>query len=309
MKIYFVDFWPAFDINNNFITKRLIQNKYTFSIDPNPDFLFCSSFGHSHFKYENCIKIYFTGENNVPDFNIYDYGIGFHHIQFQDRYLRFPLYLWNENLYKSLSEKKLEENILNRKFCNFLYTNNKQADPIREKFFIALNKYKKVDSGGRFLNNLGHGVKNKFSFIQDYKFTIAFENSSVSGYTTEKLVDPMSVNSLPIYWGNPDVNLDFNINSILHLKNENQIEEIIAQIIYLDTNDVAYSKKLKEPWLKNNLTLETWIEKLDIFLHNIFKTSSRRITTYGYNSFYFTEQKFASRFLDFPIIRKIVKNI
>ncbi|MCD7976212.1 MAG: glycosyltransferase family 10, partial [Tannerellaceae bacterium] len=156
---------------------------------------------------------------------------------------------------------------------------------------------------------LGHGVKNKFSFIQDYKFTIAFENSSVSGYTTEKLVDPMSVNSLPIYWGNPDVNLDFNINSILHLKNENQIEEIIAQIIYLDTNDVAYSKKLKEPWLKNNLTLETWIEKLDIFLHNIFKTSSRRITTYGYNSFYFTEQKFASRFLDFPIIRKIVKNI
>src|SRR5207249_8371440 len=43
----------------------------------------------------------------------------------------------------------------------------------------------------------------KRAFISQYKFTIAFENSSYPGYHTEKILDPMMVDSLPIYWGNP----------------------------------------------------------------------------------------------------------
>ena len=52
-------------------------------------------------NYPNAVKIYFTGENDVPDFNLADYALGFHYIDFGDRYLRFPLYLldhysWND---------------------------------------------------------------------------------------------------------------------------------------------------------------------------------------------------------------------
>ena len=41
-------------------------------------------------------------------------------------------------------------------------------------------------------------------------FTIAFKNDSYPGYTTEKIYEPMYVNSLPIYSGNPLVYRDFN---------------------------------------------------------------------------------------------------
>ena len=67
-----------------------------------------------------------------------------------------------------------------------------------------------------YLNNVGGPVKNKIDFIMDHKFTIAFENSSYPGYTTEKIFEPMLVNSIPLYWGNPLVDRDFNTKSFLN---------------------------------------------------------------------------------------------
>ena len=49
----------------------------------------------------------YTGENQVPDFNICDYAIGFHYIDFQDRYIRFPLYHFYQQDYE-LAMKKHE---------------------------------------------------------------------------------------------------------------------------------------------------------------------------------------------------------
>ncbi len=67
--------------------------------------------------------------------------------------------------------------------------NRFNSTKVRNNFFLKISKYKKVDSGGLALNNIGYIVKNKLEFIKDYKFTIAFENSSYSGYTTEKITD------------------------------------------------------------------------------------------------------------------------
>ena len=54
-------------------------------------------------------------------------------------------------------------------------------------------------------------------FIKDYKFVISFENSSYPGYTTQKLIEPMLVNSSPIYWGNKSVGKDFNTKSFINV--------------------------------------------------------------------------------------------
>ena len=70
-------------------------------------------------------------------------------------------------------------------------------------FFVKLSKYKQVDSGGRTLNNIGGPVEDKMEFIKDYRFVISFENAEYPGYTTEKIIQPMFVDSIPIYWGNP----------------------------------------------------------------------------------------------------------
>jgi len=289
IRINFTDFWKNFDPKNNSILRKLEKNyKVVFSEDP--DYLFYSCYGYEHLKY-NCVRIFYTGENIVPDFNICDYAIGFHYLNFNDRYRRIPLFSSRSN-YPGLLDQKKSDNrqLLNRKFCNFLYSNKNNAHPIRKKFFDKLSEYKQVDSGGGYLNNLGYKVPDKLSFLSEYKFTIAFENSAVKGYTTEKLVDPMSVNSLPIYWGNPDVGQDFNVSSFIRLENssDKEIKKVIEKIRYLDQNDDEYLKLMDKPWLTSNQFIEA--EKLfDDFINHIFSLSldkANKRAHYGYNRYY-----------------------
>lgn len=289
IRINFTDFWKGFDVENNFISKKL-KKKYTVILSEDPDFLFYSCYGFDHLKYD-CIKIFYTGENIVPDFNLCDYAIGFHYLDFDDRYRRIPLFSSRKSYKELLNQNETDsEKLLNRKFCNFLYSNKNNAHPVRKKFFDRLNEYKRVDSGGGYLNNMGHRIDDKNSFLSEYKFTIAFENSVGDGYTTEKLVDPMSVNSLPIYWGNPLVGNDFNTSSFIRLKDssDEEIEKTIKKIIYLDQHDDEYIKMLSEPWLlpSQYIDAEKIFEDflthiLTVPLHDVIKRPQ-----YGYNKFH-----------------------
>lgn len=302
IKIYFVDFWNGFNPNDNFFTK-LLSLDYNIVIDAvSPDYVFYSCSSFNIYKYPNAVKIYFTGENDVPDFNLADYAIGFHYIDFEDRYLRFPLYLldhyaWND--LDSLSTKLVSNDLVNRKFCNFVYSNKKNADPIRDKFFFELSKYKKVDSAGRLYNNVNGPVKDKCAFLKNYKFTIAFENSSVNGYTTEKVVEPMLVNSIPIYWGNKLIGKDFNKSSMFVIEDENDFSRIIDEIKFLDQNDDVYLSKLREKWFLREDEKGYWTNLLMSFLYNIFEQSpleAKRCPCYGFVKIYIKEEERSSYF-------------
>lgn len=273
IKINFTDFWKNFQPENNYLF-NFLSKYYTVTLCDNPDYLFFSVYGDDHLKYNshNCIKILYTGENLVPDFNHCDYAIGFHFLNFEDRYLRFPLYLIYSGYDSLFTPKSLEkEKVLKRKFCNFVYSNSVNADPFRTLFFEELSKYKKIDSGGRLMNNIGGPVKDKLQFIHDYKFTLAFENSAVNGYTTEKIMEPMTVGSIPIYYGNPLIEKDFNIKSFVHVKSKREIKKIIEYIIQLDQNDEAYIEKWQNPWMgEQHKTLTEWEDSLHFFLEKIF---------------------------------------
>ncbi|WP_300449474.1 glycosyltransferase family 10 [uncultured Helicobacter sp.] len=170
-------------------------------------------FGVEHIHYD-CVRIFYTGENITPNFNICDYAIGFEHIQFLDRYIRYPLYLFYEadfekalHKHENISSKTLQNKT---RFCNFIVSNGR-ADPLREATFRALNAYKKVDSTGKYLNNIGGAIKDKFAFQQQCLFSLCFENSSTPGYLTEKLIQAAAAQTIPIYWG--DTHLQGNIES------------------------------------------------------------------------------------------------
>jgi len=155
------------------------------------------------------------------------------------------------------------------------------------QFFKRLSEYKRVDSGGKLENNIGGYIADKIYFISAYKFTLAFENSCVDGYTTEKLIQPMYVNSLPIYWGNPRVHLDFNIESMVYVKDYNAMEEAVAEIIALDNDDAAYCEKLQKPWFLNE-EFKNWQKKMAHFLCHIIeqdKEKAIRRAKYGRNSY------------------------
>ena len=248
IKVNFADFGPRFQKEHNYFT-RLLFDHYKLELTENPDFLFYSVFGESYRKYD-CIRIFYTGENRRPNFYECDYAFSFDHDDYGGRNYRLPVYVGHTScdVTELTREKPDLDSIVTSKtkFCNFLVSNSKAKERI--EFFYKLSKYKKVDSGGRFLNNIGGPVKNKMEFIQDYKFTIAFENFSYPGYTTEKILDPMCCHSIPIYWGNPFVYKDFNTKSFINCHEYEDFDEVIERIIEVDSDNELYKRYLAEPY-------------------------------------------------------------
>ncbi len=239
------------------------------------------------FRYENSIKIFLNAENTVPDFNTFDYAVGFDDLSFGDRYIRHPLFA-RYSSYPLLAERKKEPDasLLTRKFCSFVVSNSEFADPMREKFFKRLSKYKRVDSGGRFLNNIGGPVKDKLAFLREYKFNIAFENSVSPGYTTEKIMEAYVAQSIPIYYGNPTVERDFRLNSMIRVKDESDIDRAIEEIIRLDNDDDAYMEMVTARCLTED-DPGIYDKRLLAFLTHIFEQPlelARRRNRYGYQA-------------------------
>ena len=269
IKIKFVDFWGDFNVEDNFIT-RLLSPRYNVEVTDNPDYLFFGTFGYRHLRY-NCVKIMFIGENIAPDFNLCDYALGFDFIEFGDRYMRLPLYCTYDS-FAMITDKLLqpEEALLNRRFCCMVVSNNRHSSPHRELFFKLLSEYKQVDSGGRLWNNVGGPVADKLEFIAKYKFNIAFENSSVCGYTTEKIMEPMTVNTLPIYWGNPLVCKEFNAASFVNVNDFTSMEDAVQHIVDLDNDDSRYLQMIKATKIVNEDIIK-WEDRLLKFLSNIIE--------------------------------------
>ena len=282
IKVKFVDFWENFDPQHNFIAK-IISKIYRIELSDTTDYLFFSVFGYENIDYHNCTKIFYSGENITPDFNICDYAIGFNFLSFGDRYIRIPFYTAYGVQQLAAPKVIVPEVVLNRKFCSFVVSNAKGA-PERERFFQLLSEYKQVDSGGRYKNNVGGPVPDKTAFIKDYKFNIAFENSMCDGYTTEKIMEPMLVNSVPIYWGNKLIDRDFNPASFINVSSYSSLEEAVEHIVRLDQNDDEYLSLLSAPWFNEENYLN-WEEQLIVFFDNIFEkplSESRYIPTHGY---------------------------
>ncbi len=209
--------------------------------DINPQFVFYSVWGYRYLEYVNAIRIFFTGENVHPDFNLCDYAFGFDRMTFEDRYYRCPNYFLYPEFQKLRESVKTNlgepGGLSDKRFCNFIY-GNAEAHPYREELFRKLNTYRKVDSAGRYLNNTGFTVgtsslgvsatQEKIGFQSKCKFSLAIENSSTCGYTTEKLVHALAANTIPIYWGDPEVGQDFNTERFINC-HEFDYRHIVAQ--------------------------------------------------------------------------------
>ena len=194
-----------------------------------------------------------------------------------------------------------------------MVSNSKGADRKREDFFHKLNEYKKVDSGGRYLNNTGSPVADKLEFIKGYKFVIAFENSAASGYTTEKLIEPLAVNSVPIYWGNPNVNKDFNSKSFVNAADFKSLDELVQEIIRLDNDDDAYLSMAQEhPFTESQKKSADWINDFDEFMDSIIQQEPEnaiRRTRFGYARFYTRRYKLLFGMANLPGIRFLVRKL
>jgi len=281
IKIKFCDMDRMFNYEDNFILDLIKREFGEYEISEEPDFLVYSVFGIKHLRYNNCVKIFLTNEAVTPDFNECDYAMGFDRITFEDRYVKRPVWFYEERYYNNLMSITDEE-ALNRKFCNFIFFNDKDGEgsKFRQNIVKKLSEYKRVDCPGKVLNNMksdkligryeGDWRQSKVDFIRDYKFTFAFENTSVIGYSTEKIIHPFVARSVPIYWGNPRIERDFNTRAFINC-NEfgDDIDGIINRIIELDQNDDEYLKMVHEKPMSSNFNIHEQ-EDLEKFFINIF---------------------------------------
>jgi len=248
------------------------------------------------------VKIFFTVENAIPDMDKCDWAFTneFDEIIKNPRHMRISNYTFysvkdpkvlikgkNYDPEKILREKK--------KFCVFICSNDVN---FRNNFFKELCKYKKVESWGKVLNNMGQGIPKDYEkekgkkskketrrylpegFLEQYKFIIAFENASHVGYTSDRKIEPMMANCIPIYWGNPLIHWEFNTKSFVNYHEfESEVKKNVPKIFFeipfadwfakryverktfkrvikrikeLDQNDGLYIEMLKQPWYNNN---------------------------------------------------------
>lgn len=284
IKIAFVDFWPEWQ-DENFITP-ILQKSYNVIIDQNnPDVLFYSIFGNSHVKY-TCKKILYVAENirypynqNIRNniniaFSSANYTITFDpHTE-----TNFRLPLWQVFILRNTGylDKLLNRVIHNNfdRFASFVVSNS--SNFIRNGMFSQLSAYKFVHSYGKYmtndygLQNISSGkywrdAKDEFFLKNKHKFAITYENTSYPYYCTEKLMDGFLAGSLPLYWGSPNVEDEFNSKSFINIIKYSNPLNIIKK---LDTDNQYFNSFYNEPIftdtqkdkLLNNLSeFENWL--------------------------------------------------
>ena len=74
-------------------TKKILEERYALVESESPDFVFFGCGSQNDCVDYNCVRIILMGENQRPNFNLFDYAAGFDQIQYEDRYLYFPLYV------------------------------------------------------------------------------------------------------------------------------------------------------------------------------------------------------------------------
>jgi hypothetical protein len=280
IKVWFLDYGK--NVPDDFKLYKILKRNYTVQlVEKDPDYVIFGDHSYDYLKYD-CIRIHYSIEQGSPDFDLVDYEIGYDYIKFSDRYIRYPYYLFRlfrdsklDNLnvrdldYYDFNSKDL---FLNRDFCCFISSNGEQKSN-RDELYKKLSQYKRVNSAGSHLNNMNNKyLSNKIEFQYKHKFSIAAENSIYDGYTTEKIYESFLSRTIPIYLGNPKIDLEFNPNSFINANKFSNFDDLIEYIKELDRNDNKYIEILTAKKVLNNSTIPEESE-LENFLLNIFDQS------------------------------------
>jgi hypothetical protein len=145
-----------------------------------------------------------------------------------------------------------------QKFCCFIVSNPRCE--VRNRFFDKMNSRMKVDSWGRYKNNMGslppggHSTDAFADFISQYKFIICFENSNIDYCVSEKLLNPIRARIVPIYWGTQRAKDFFNKDSFLMLEDtsEKGMDEFIDRIIDINNDPNKWLSIVNTQFINNN---------------------------------------------------------
>ena len=274
--IYFHNWWPGFmnktDANHvGFFEKLFLHSKlnpFEITNDINKANVLVEA-GKPEDGVRTCkvwkYKINFIGEPALPDDGLYDLYLT--SINNKPKIVDLPLavaYIHCNDFLLTILNRPVITKVPSQ-FCSFIVSNPKCET--RNHLFHRFTQYKKVNSMGNHLNNVGQVIhypywsQQYFDVLGDHKFMICCENTKMETYSTEKIVNPYLARTIPIYWGTHNIKNMFNPESMLFLEDETDesFDKLIQKVIELDTDDEKYLEFINRPSF-NEHNVKFWNE-------------------------------------------------
>ena len=178
----------------------------------------------------------------------------------------FVPYIYTNNFVNTLETKK-EINIVPKNDVCVIISNSRGKE--RTEFLNELEKHFNVCYAGGYKNNIGGALKPHYntkeyhSFVNQFKFIISMENSREDTYITEKLINGLLSNIIPVYWGSNKVYDYINQYRFLNLKDIHNANEVIETMKFLKNNTSEWLKMVNTNIFPNNENkLERTIENV-----------------------------------------------
>ena len=262
-----------------------LKNEFKFEWSENPDFLFVGDQNNNlDYLKSDSVLIFYTNENMHPNFELFDYCIGYNsELSFGDRYCFYlpVFYSIQDFLPQDLKIKQLSKEeakkILRSKdlFCDFIY-NHDNNQLLRKHYLDLLNKYKTVTIGGRLYSPESIAGKRKYDYVNKMelqkrcKFSIVVESCEFSGgLVTEKIFHSILSNTIPIYYGEKDISKYVNPKRFINAKQYND-DELLNLIKKIDNDDNLFIDYIcQKPLVDEDFFINNQ-NRLSIFLRNIF---------------------------------------
>lgn len=178
----------------------------------------------------------------------------------------FIPYIYANNFVSKLERKSEILNVPKNDVC-VIISNPRGKE--RTNFLNELEKHFKVCYAGGYKNNVGGSLKPSYntkeyhSFVNQFKFIISMENNREDTYITEKLINGILSNIIPVYWGSDKVHDYINKDRFLNLEDLSKTYEIINMMKYLQNNPNEWLKMVNKNVFPNmDNKLERTIENI-----------------------------------------------
>lgn len=137
--------------------------------------------------------------------------------------------------------------------------------------------------------------------LQSFQFSIAFENSQLRGYITEKIIEPLEANCIPIYCGAPDVDEWINPNCFINVNNYPDWKSLCDDIASLVDDDVRLLAILQAPCFTNkmhNSKVNSYLRGKGEFYRNCYDIMPKSIKNHMWICKNFNQRIHAVTFAD-----------
>ncbi|MBR2715588.1 MAG: hypothetical protein IKB73_05220 [Ruminococcus sp.] len=280
-----------FNPNDNSILD-ILKKHYDVQVCDDPDYVFCGVLYKGCFNrglYDQYIlsypkiRIMFDGENLVPDYNLVDYAVCQYPLEYFDRNLYFPCgieaFVNRRTFFRELQDKDRnysDDFLSTKEYFACLVASHDSEHNLLGAFFKALDKRKRVESIGSYLNNMPNGKTverldgSKLEFQKKCRFSLCFESTKEEGFITEKIVEAFYADTIPIYYGSSNIKEIFNPKAFIDISDYPDFDTAIDRILEIENNEDLYLEMIRQPVFNDPEYPQKQYDELEKFLCNIF---------------------------------------